>query len=171
MRKTRRSHSLNVITWIFLIGAILTLPLAIYAWAGDGFKMVPQEGWLSVVYIVLVPTVVAYYLNAWALTRVAPSIVAIYIYLQPLLALGVAPIVLGESWNSRTIVACVLIFAGVLACGRGWDAGSSCICGASCSREVFCSCCFSWETCWEESCNGISFVPVVEMLSGGGIAI
>jgi len=109
----KRYGALTVITWIFLIGAILTLPLAIYAWADDGFKMVPQEGWLSVVYIVLVPTVVAYYLNAWALTRVAPSIVAIYIYLQPLLALGVAPIVLGESWNSRTIVACVLIFAGV----------------------------------------------------------
>ena len=109
----KRYGALTVITWIFLIGAILTLPLAIYAWADDGFKMVPQEGWLSVVYIVLVPTVVAYYLNAWALTRVAPSIVAIYIYLQPLLALGVAPVVLGEGWNSRTIIACVLIFAGV----------------------------------------------------------
>ncbi len=71
--------------------------------------------WVIVVYIVLIPTVGAYYLNAWALTRVAPSIVAIYIYLQPLLAFGLAPLVLGESWNSRTLVACALIFAGVAA--------------------------------------------------------
>jgi drug/metabolite transporter (DMT)-like permease len=45
--------------------------------------------------------------------RVSPSVVAIYIYLQPLLAFGLAPLVLGESLNSRTIVACALIFSGV----------------------------------------------------------
>jgi len=109
----KRYGALTVITWIFLIGAIMTLPIAVYAWVVDGLNTVSQESWLAVVYIVLVPTVVAYYLNAWALTWVAPSIVAIYIYLQPLLAFGLAPLVLGESWNSRTLVACVLIFAGV----------------------------------------------------------
>lgn len=109
----KRYGALTVITWIFLIGAIMTLPIAIYAWVVDGLNTVSQESWLAVFYIVLVPTVVAYYLNAWALTWVAPSIVAIYIYLQPLLAFGLAPIVLGESWNSRTLVACALIFAGV----------------------------------------------------------
>jgi drug/metabolite transporter (DMT)-like permease len=109
----KRYGALTVITWIFLIGAIMTLPIAVYAWVVDGLTTVSQESWLALGYIVLVPTVVAYYLNAWALMRVAPSIVAIYIYLQPLLAFGVAPIVLGESWNSRTIVACALIFAGV----------------------------------------------------------
>lgn len=55
----------------------------------------------------------AYYLNAWALMRVAPSTVAVYIYLQPLIAFGLAPLVLGESWNSRTLIAGILIFAGV----------------------------------------------------------
>ncbi|HAF12530.1 MAG TPA: hypothetical protein DCK99_02275, partial [Blastocatellia bacterium] len=66
-----------------------------------------------VIYIILVPTVGAYYINAWALMRVPPSVVAVYIYLQPLLAFGLAPALLGESWNSRTMVACALIFAGV----------------------------------------------------------
>jgi drug/metabolite transporter (DMT)-like permease len=66
-------------------------------------------------YIVLVPTVGAYYLNAWALARVAPSTVAVYIYLQPLIAFIVAPLVLGagESWSARTWIAAALIFAGV----------------------------------------------------------
>jgi drug/metabolite transporter (DMT)-like permease len=109
----KRYGALNVITWLFLIGAIVTLPLSAYAWTMNDLKSVSMGGWLIVVYIVLIPTVGAYYLNAWALTRVAPSIVAIYIYLQPLLAFGLAPLVLGESWNSRTLVACALIFAGV----------------------------------------------------------
>lgn len=109
----RRYGALNVITWIFLIGALVTLPIAGYAWSTDGLQTVPMGVWLSVAYIILVPTVGAYYLNSWAITRVAPSVVAIYIYLQPLLAFGLAPLLLGENWNSRTIVACVLIFMGV----------------------------------------------------------
>jgi drug/metabolite transporter (DMT)-like permease len=109
----KRYGALDVITWIFLIGAILTLPLASYSWAVDGLQSVSRGAWLAVIYIVVVPTVGAYYLNAWALMRVSPSIVAIYIYLQPLMAFGLAPIILGESWNSRTLVACALIFAGV----------------------------------------------------------
>ncbi len=109
----RRYGALNVITWIFLIGALITLPIAGYAWSTDELQTVPAGVWLAVFYIVLVPTVGAYYLNSWAVTRVAPSIVAIYTYLQPVLAFGLAPLVLGESLNSRTLVACGLIFAGV----------------------------------------------------------
>jgi drug/metabolite transporter (DMT)-like permease len=109
----RRYGALNVITWIFLIGAVMTLPFAGYAWSANELQTVPTGGWLAVGYIILFPTVGAYYLNSWAITRVPPSVVAIYIYLQPLLAFGLAPLVLGESWNSRTIVACLLIFAGV----------------------------------------------------------
>lgn len=109
----RRYGALNVITWIFLVGALVSLPIAAYAWSGEAFASLPLNVWLIVGYIILVPTVGAYYLNSWAITHVPPSVVAIYIYLQPLLAFGLAPLVLGESWNSRTIVACLLIFLGV----------------------------------------------------------
>lgn len=109
----RRYGALDVITWIFIVGAILTLPFAGYAWTGDELNTVSLSTWLMVAYIIIVPTVAAYYLNSWAVIRVSPSIVAIYIYLQPLLAFGFAPMILGESWTSRTLVACALIFAGV----------------------------------------------------------
>lgn len=109
----RTYGALNVITWIFLLGTLVTLPMAAYAWKADDLSELSLPTWLAVVYIILVPTVGAYYLNSWAITRVPPSVVAIYIYFQPLLAFGLAPLVLGESWNARTIVACILIFAGV----------------------------------------------------------
>jgi drug/metabolite transporter (DMT)-like permease len=111
----RRYGALNVITWIFLIAAIATLPIAVYSWTAEGLGTLSTVVWLEVAYIVLVPTVGAYYLNSWAITRVSPSVVAVYIYLQPLLAFGLAPLVLGETWSSRTVVACALIFAGVAA--------------------------------------------------------
>jgi drug/metabolite transporter (DMT)-like permease len=67
------------------------------------------------VYTVLVQTVGAYYLNAWALERVAPSTVAVYIYLQPLFAFATAPLFLGaeEQLGLRHAVATALIFVGV----------------------------------------------------------
>lgn len=109
----RRYGALNVITWIFQIAALLTIPIAVYSWNTEGLRTVSAGLFLAVVYIILVPTVGAYYLNSWAIIRVPPSVVAVYIYLQPLLAFGLAPLVLRESWNSRTILACALIFAGV----------------------------------------------------------
>jgi drug/metabolite transporter (DMT)-like permease len=69
--------------------------------------------WLSVAYIVLFATVVCYYLNSWALARVPPSTVAVYIYLQPLIAFVLAPLLLGEKVSPRVVVASGLVFAGV----------------------------------------------------------
>lgn len=109
----RRYGALNVITWIFQLAALVAIPIAAFAWSTAGLSAVSTGLFLAVVYIILVPTVGAYYLNSWAITRVSPSVVAVYIYLQPLMAFGLAPLFLGESWNSRTIVACLLIFAGV----------------------------------------------------------
>ena len=109
----KRYGALNVTTWLFMIASVFMIPITIYSWANVPIDGIHMNAWLSLLYIVLVPTVGAYFLNAWALTRVTPGIVAIYIYLQPLMAFGLAPLVLGESLNSRTIVACVLIFAGV----------------------------------------------------------
>ena len=109
----KRYGALNVITWMFCIGSLVILPVGAYAVSGDHLQRLPASVWLAVIYIILVPTLTAYYLNAWALTRVSPSTVATYIYLQPLIAFGLAPWFLGESFNSRIFIASLLIFAGV----------------------------------------------------------
>ncbi len=109
----KRYGALNVITWVFLISSIVTVPIGLFGWSGDHLNTLSAAVWLRIAYIIVVPTVGAYYLNAWALTRVSPSTVATYIYLQPLIAFGLAPLFLGERLNSRTVIACLLIFVGV----------------------------------------------------------
>jgi drug/metabolite transporter (DMT)-like permease len=109
----RRYGALTVITWVFIFGCVAAAPLGGYYLAQTPLTNVSLSVWLGVLYIILVPTVGAYYLNAWALGRVAPSTVAIYIYLQPLIAFTIAPYALGEQLNSRTWIAALLIFAGV----------------------------------------------------------
>jgi drug/metabolite transporter (DMT)-like permease len=108
-----RYGALNVITWIFVVGSLITIPVGIYSVQQENLAAMDANVWLALAFIILLPTVGAYYLNAYALTRVSPSTVAIYIYLQPLMAFGFAPLLLGEQWNYRTIVAALLIFIGV----------------------------------------------------------
>jgi drug/metabolite transporter (DMT)-like permease len=109
----KRYGALTVITWVFVFGGLLTAPIGALNTSRESIMSAGVSVWLAVLYIILVPTVGAYYLNAWALARVAPSTVAVYIYLQPLIAFMLAPWILHESWNSRTWVAAALIFAGV----------------------------------------------------------
>jgi drug/metabolite transporter (DMT)-like permease len=112
-RLLERYGALNVITWIFVVSAVMVAPLGVYSFGNENAGAIGWTVWLLVGVIILLPTVGAYYLNAWALTHVSPSTATIYIYLQPLIAFGFAPLFLGERWGSRTAIATLLIFAGV----------------------------------------------------------
>jgi drug/metabolite transporter (DMT)-like permease len=111
----RRYGALTAMTWVFALGSLVAVPFGGYQLAQTPLAEVSAGVWLAVLYIILVPTVGAYYLNAWALERVTPSTVAVYIYLQPLIAFAVAPLVLGgeERPAAGTWAAAILIFAGV----------------------------------------------------------
>ncbi|HKR22301.1 MAG TPA: DMT family transporter [Pyrinomonadaceae bacterium] len=112
-RLYERYGALNMITWIFVVGLLVTIPVGIFSLQQENLAAIDAKTWLALAFIILLPTVGAYYLNAWALTRVSPSMVAIYTYLQPLMAFGFAPLLLGEKWSYRTIIAALLIFGGV----------------------------------------------------------
>ncbi len=109
----KRYNALTVITWIFIIGCVATIPAGAISMAHTPLRNIPLSVWLAILYVILLPTAGAYYLNAWALACVPPSTVAVYIYLQPLIAFALAPLILGESLGSHVVIASLLIFAGV----------------------------------------------------------
>jgi drug/metabolite transporter (DMT)-like permease len=113
-----RYSALTVITWIFIIGCVPTVPVGVLSLSHTSLSAVSPTVWAALVYIILVPTVGAYYLNSWALARVPPSTVAVYIYLQPLIGFALAPLLLGEILSWRVIWASILIFAGVVVVTR-----------------------------------------------------
>lgn len=107
-----RLGPVRVVAWVFTYGAVLFLPLGLGAVLHQLPALTPR-GWMYVAYIVLVPTIVAYSFNAWALARSSASLVTIYIYLQPLLGAGLARIQLGQGVSARAGVAALLILAGL----------------------------------------------------------
>lgn len=117
-RLIQQYGALKSMAWLFLFGSIITVPIGVYAMRTVDLANVPNLTWLAVAAIIIFPTILAYYLNAWALARVAPSVVAIYIYLQPLIGFTSAAIFLDEYFSARTVVAAALIFAGLFLATR-----------------------------------------------------
>ncbi len=105
--------ALKSIAWLFLFGSIINVPIGFYSLQSVELGSVGINAWLALGAIIIFPTILAYYWNAWALARVEPSVVAIYVYLQPLIGFFSAVIFLGEKLSFRAIAAMVLIFAGV----------------------------------------------------------
>ena len=108
----QRLGALTVVTWIFVLGAMLFLPVGLPALVSNAATWTPRS-MLLVAYIVAVPTIIAYVANAWALGRSTPSLVTIYISSQPVLAAILAWVQMGEPLTRRLVVAAAFILAGV----------------------------------------------------------
>jgi drug/metabolite transporter (DMT)-like permease len=108
----QRYHPLTVITWIFLFGIVGLLPIGMLP-AIHEFGAASNEAKLALLWIIIFPTVCAYYLNVWALTHVESSLVSAFVYLQPVMTAVLAAWILGEHPSPRMLPSAVLIFAGV----------------------------------------------------------
>jgi drug/metabolite transporter (DMT)-like permease len=122
----RRISPLVMTAWLFLIGALVMAPLGMPS-VVHGLARAPIEGWLAAAWVVAFPTIVAYLLNAWALREAESSQVAIFTYLQPVVAGVLAWAFAGEALDLRTAVAAALIFFGVglVQVGGSTNRGSS----------------------------------------------
>lgn len=103
--------SLRIVVIGFSAASLVLLPLG--APALRGVEGVAWELGLLIAYIIVVPTIFTYLANAWALGRASRSMVAIYIYLQPVAAAVLAALFLGEEPSARVAVAALLVFAGI----------------------------------------------------------
>lgn len=108
-----RLGSVTVSVAMFAIGTAVLLPICLPSLLSTDFAAIPWRAWAGVAYIVVFPTVVAYLLNAWALSRAAPSLVSAYIFIQPFIAVGLDMAVRGTRLTLPTIVSGVLVLVGV----------------------------------------------------------
>lgn len=109
----RRYGPVTVVTYVFLFGALLVAPVGVPALLRTDLPAFTGRTWLTLAYIVVFPSFLAYLFSIWALRRTASSLVAMYVYVQPLVTALTAPLVLGERVTPRAGVAGVLIFAGL----------------------------------------------------------
>ena len=109
----QKYHPITVMFYVFSFGLLYVLPfgyseLIAVQWGSFSSKII----W-EVVFVVVCTTVIAYFLNSYALKSLNPSTVSIYIYLQPVLATLFAIFRGSDFLDEIKIISALIIFFGV----------------------------------------------------------
>jgi len=109
----KKYNPITVVKWVFIFGTLFVFPFGLgelteVRWATFSYSI-----WLSIIYVLFFTTFLAYLFNAYALKTVNPSVVSIYIYLQPLLATTIALIFAKDNLAAIKVISGFLIFLGV----------------------------------------------------------
>ena len=108
-----RNGTFRSMMWVFIFASVVCVPLGGFSLSQIDISSVSVNIWLLVLYIAVGATAAPYLLNAWALSKVDPSTVAVFVYLQPLIGFLLAVVFLGENIDLTFIISAGLIFAGV----------------------------------------------------------
>ena len=108
------THSARrVLARMFAFATLLMLPVSAWSLVHESWHAIPPNAWLSLLAVILGPTVAAYLINLWTLRHADSSLVAAYVYVQPVATTILAAIFLGERIRAIAIVAGVIIGTGV----------------------------------------------------------
>ena len=108
-----RNGAFRSMMWVFVFASLICVPLGVWSFTSVERSVLTPMIWLLLFYLAVFSTAVPYLLNAWALARVDPSTLAVFVYLQPLIGFILAVIFLGEHIDPTFLAAATLIFAGV----------------------------------------------------------
>ncbi|MBL4662846.1 MAG: EamA family transporter [Flavobacteriaceae bacterium] len=105
--------SITLMKIFFLLAVFMNIPIGLsqfmdVAWMDLGFA----EIW-KLAFVVVGTSVLTYLFNIYALKQLSPSTIGVFMYLQPLMAVGYAILVGADSLSTIRIVAATLIFTGV----------------------------------------------------------
>lgn len=99
--------------WMFLVSAILALPFSLPLLPSVDFVAVSVTVWWEIAFLIFFATFIAYFMLPVAQTRIRPTLISLYGYLQPLIAIAVAIVAGKESLTLAKVVAALLVFVGV----------------------------------------------------------
>jgi drug/metabolite transporter (DMT)-like permease len=112
-RVITRNGTFRSMMWVFLFASLICVPVGVFSLASIDIAAVPAAIWALIVYIAVLGTAAPYLLNAFALARVNPSTVAVFVYMQPLIGFLFAVVFLNEQITPVFVLSASLIFIGV----------------------------------------------------------
>ncbi len=108
----KKYHPLTIIRWSFTFGLLFVLPFGLSQFGDINWAFDTHDFW-SLAFIIIAMTFITYLLTIYSLGKVNPTVVSAYIYLQPILATGIALLNQKEVLNFQTVLFALLIFVGV----------------------------------------------------------
>ena len=99
--------------WMFLVSTLIALPFSLPHVPQTDFAAVPGYVWWEIAFMIFFSTFLAYYLVPMGQKRIRPTLVSMYGYLQPIIAIAVAIWTGMDRLTATKVVAAVLVFLGV----------------------------------------------------------
>ena len=106
-------HPILFVKWFYLFGLVFVLPFSASEFMEINWQTIPSNIYWNIGFVVIFTTCVTYLFNLYGLSKLKPTTVSVFIYLQPVIAGGYALIVGSDSLNLIKITATLIIFLGV----------------------------------------------------------
>jgi drug/metabolite transporter (DMT)-like permease len=99
-----------------LAGGVLLMLISSGLGEFDGFKIqaVSGKAWLALVYLIVAGSIIAYTAYVWLIHHESPTKVGTYAYVNPVVAVVLGYLLLGEAIGVRTIAGTALILVSVI---------------------------------------------------------
>ena len=100
--------------WIFLFSACVSVPLSLDGLIGVNWKAIPSIQYAELAYLVICATFVTYFLIPVAQKRIRPTLVSMYSYVQPIIAIVISIVIGMDALTWQKVIASAMVFGGVI---------------------------------------------------------
>ena len=109
----KKYNPIVFIKWLYLFGLIFVIPFGYGELTAVIWEEIPTNIYWNISFVLLFTTCITYLFNLYGLSKLKPTTVSVFIYLQPVIATIYALIVGSDSLNFVKLCATLLIFLGV----------------------------------------------------------
>ena len=108
--------------WIFLFSACVAAPISMKGLIEVEWATIPAKQYAELAYLIICATFITYFLIPLAQQRIRPTLISMYSYVQPIIAIAVSIAIGMEALTWQKILATVLVFTGVIIVSRSRSA-------------------------------------------------
>ncbi|MBR5199842.1 MAG: EamA family transporter [Bacteroidales bacterium] len=104
--------------WIFLFSAVVATPLSLKGLINVDWAGIPSKQYAELAYLIVCATFITYFLIPLAQKRIRPTLISMYSYVQPIIAIAVSIAIGMDTLTWQKSLATILVFAGLIIVSR-----------------------------------------------------
>ena len=108
--------------WIFLFSALVVTPISLGGLSEVEWAAIPAKQYAELAYLIICATFITYFLIPLAQKRIRPTLISMYSYVQPIIAIAVSIAIGMDVLTWQKALATVLVFSGVVIVSRSRSA-------------------------------------------------
>lgn len=100
--------------WIFLFSALVAIPFSLKGLINTNWSGIPAIQYAELSYLVICATFISYFLIPVAQKRIRPTLISMYSYVQPIIAIAVSIAIGMDTLTWQKVLATMLVFGGLI---------------------------------------------------------